>query len=183
MAFSINDFRSFLTGGGARPSLFQITITNPVDTIADIKVPMAAKATQLPESHLSTIPVMYWGRQIKYPGTRTFDPWTVTIIQDEDYQIRNALEKWNNAINSYEGNLDTLGSANPLLYKSQGTATLFGKAGDALRTYQFNGIWPSIVASTDLNWQTGDEIMEYQVTFEYDSFIVLDGPTGNAGGR
>jgi T4-like virus tail tube protein gp19 len=182
MAFNINDIRSQLTYGGARASLFQVIISNPVNPVADLKLPFLCKAAQIPSSQLGLIEVPYFGRKLKVAGNRTFDPWTVTIINDEDFRIRNAMEQWNNSISLYQQNITNLGTGQPSFYKSQATVTHFGKAGEILRTYQFNGIFPQTVSAIDLAWNTTDEIEEFQVQFQYDTFEVLNSITGNAGG-
>jgi len=182
MAFNINDIRSQLQFGGARPSLFQVIISNPVNPIADIKVPFLCKVAQIPSSQLGLIEVPYFGRRLKMAGDRRFDPWTVNIINDEDFLVRNAMEQWNNYINLYQQNVTALGTGAPSEYKSQATVTQFGKSGEILRTYQFNGIYPEAISTIDLAWASVDEIEEFQVTFQYDTFEVLNGVTGNAGG-
>lgn len=182
MAFNINDIRAQLTFGGARPSLFQVIISNPINPVADLKLPFLCKAAQIPTSQLGLIEVPYFGRRIKMAGDRTFDAWTVTIINDEDFLVRNAMEEWNNSINLYQQNVTALGSGAPSLYKSQATVTQYGKAGETLRVYQFNGIFPQVISPIDLAWATQDEIEDFQVSFQYDSFEVLNSITGNAGG-
>jgi hypothetical protein len=182
MAFNINDIRSQLQFGGARPSLFQCIISNPVNPVADIKIPFLCKVAQIPSSQLGLIEVPYFGRRLKIAGDRRFDPWTVNIINDEDFAVRNAMEQWNNYINLYQQNVTALGSGSPSAYKSQATVTQYGKAGEVLRTYQFNGIYPEAISTIDLAWASVDEIEEFQVTFQYDTFEVLNGITGNAGG-
>jgi len=181
MAFNVNDIRAQLSAGGARSSLFQVQFTNPANAAGDLKVPFLVKAAQIPASTLGTIEVPYFGRKIKIAGDRTFAEWTVNIINDEDFLIRNAMEQWMNEINSLEGNLRGFGGAAPSLYKQQATVTQYSKTGDALRTYNFNGIFPVNVTEIDLNWETTDVIEEFQVTFQYDYWTV-DGATGNAGG-
>jgi uncharacterized protein YlzI (FlbEa/FlbD family) len=182
MAFNINDIRAQLAFGGARPSLFQVIISNPVNPVADIKLPFLCKTAQLPSSQIGVIEVPYFGRKLKIAGDRTFDAWTVTIINDEDFLVRNAMEQWNNSIQLYQQNVTALGSGAPSLYKSQATVTQYGKAGEVLRVYQFNGIFPQAVGPIDLAWNTVDEIEEFQVQFQYDTFEVLNSITGNAGG-
>src|SRR5210317_82835 len=116
MAFNINEMRSQLTGGGAKGSLFQVQITNPVQGAGDLKVPFMVQASQIPESTLGTIEIPYFGRKIKIAGDRTFAQWSVTVINDEDFLIRNAMEAWSAAINSHQGNLRGTGSASPAAY-------------------------------------------------------------------
>lgn len=182
MSFNVNEIRSQLTLGGARGALFQVQFSNPANPIADIKVPFLCRAAQLPESQLGTIQVPYFGRFVKLAGDRTFSDWTVTIINDEDFLIRNALEEWSNSINSRQNNLREFGSAAPLLYKSTAEVTQFSKTGVPIRTYKLNGIYPSVVTPIDLNWADTDTIEEFQVTFQYDWWDISGGITGTAGG-
>lgn len=183
MAFNINDIKSQLTFGGARPTLFQATIFNPVNPVADIKVPFLVRATTLPASDLGTIQVPYFGRKYKIAGDRTFAPWQVTVMNDEDFAIRHAMEEWNYSINTYEGNLNIAGgggagSGAPAFYKSTAEVRQFSKTGQVLRVYRFNGIYPDVVSTIDLDWNTTDTIEEFQVQFQYDSFEVIGGVTG-----
>jgi hypothetical protein len=94
MTFNVNDIRSQLTFGGAKASHFQVQITNPVNGLANLKTPFMVQAANLPESSVGTIEVPYFGRKIKLAGDRTFPEWTVTVINDEDFLIRNAMEEW-----------------------------------------------------------------------------------------
>lgn len=182
MAFDVNEIRSQLTLGGARSSLFQVSFNNPANSVADIKVPFMVRTAQLPESSLGTITVPYFGRTIKLAGDRTFGDWTVNVINDEDFLIRNALEEWSNRINSLRTNLRGFGAASPLLYKSTAEVIQYSKTGVPIRTYKFNGIFPSSISPIDLNWGDTDTIEEFQVTFQYDWWEVSGGITGNAGG-
>lgn len=182
MAFNINDIRAQLSFGGARPSLFQVIVSNPINPVADIKLPFLCRAAQLPSSQIGLIEVPYFGRKLKIAGDRVFDSWTVSIINDEDFLVRNAMEQWNNYISLYQQNVTALGSGAPSLYKSQATVTQYGKAGEVLRVYQFNGIFPQVISPIDVAWNDTDTIEEFQVTFQYDNFEVLNSITGNAGG-
>ena len=103
MAFNINDIRSQLALGGARPALFQVIMNNPANSGGDAKVPFMARAAQIPASTIGTIEVPYFGRKIKIAGDRTFAEWTVTVVNDEDFLIRNAMEEWMQNINSHLG--------------------------------------------------------------------------------
>lgn len=173
MPFNINEFKSQLVGGGARPTLFQVQITNPVEPIADFKVPFMVKTAALPGSTLGSYVVPYFGRQVKYAGDRTFETWPVTIINDEDFAIRNAMEAWSNAINSHDTNTRAL----PQNYKSNAIVTQYSKDGRALRTYVFEGMYPVSIDAIPLSWEQTDTIEEFGVTFEYDLWRV-EGATG-----
>jgi hypothetical protein len=182
MAFNVNEIRSQLTLGGARQSLFQVTIQNPANSVADIKVPFMVRTAQIPASDLGVIEVPYFGRKVRLAGDRTFGDWTVTVINDEDFLVRNAMEEWSNKINSLQGNLRTFGAASPLLYKANAQVTQYSKTGVPIRTYQFNGIFPSSISPIDLDWNATDQIEEFTVTFQYDWWEVSGGVTGQAGG-
>jgi|TARA_B110000977_G_scaffold131742_1_gene167815 hypothetical protein len=173
MAFNINEFKSQLTGGGARSNLFQVQILNPVDSTADFKVPFMASASTLPASSIASIDtIKYFGRTIKYAGERTFAQWSVTIINDEDFLVRNAMEAWMNGIASHDTNLQSL----PQDYKSNALITQYSKSGDPLRTYKFEGLFPTEIAAQAMSWET-DGIQSFDVTFSYDLWMV-EGNTG-----
>lgn len=177
MAFNINEMRSQLTYGGARQNLFQVQINNPANSSGDAKTRFMCQAAQLPGSDLGVIPVFYFGRQMKLAGDRTFAEWTVTIINDEDFLIRNAMEEWSNAINRLQRNVREINR-----YKSQAQVTQFSKDGSRIRTYEFNGIFPSNISPIEMDWSTTDQIELFQVTFQYDYWTVGDSTTGDAGG-
>jgi hypothetical protein len=182
MPFNINEIRANMPWGGARPTQFTVMVTNPVNPIADLKLPFQCRAASLPGSSLGVIQIPYFGRTIKVPGDREFQPWTTTVFNDEDFAIRDMLERWSNAINALERNVADLGSA-PANYKSQAIVTQYGKGGDELRIYQFNGIWPSEISPIDLDWDARDQIETFQVVWQYDSFSVVGGNTGDGGGE
>ena len=173
MAFNINQFKSELVGGGARPTLFQVQITNPIDPAADVKIPFLVRSAGIPASSVGSYEVSYFGRSVKYAGDRVFDDWSVTVINDEDFAIRNALEAWSNAINSHDGNLRAL----PQDYKSNALITQFSKDGSPLRTYVFEGLFPVAIDGIGMDWDARDQIEEYGVTFQYDMWRV-EGNTG-----
>ena len=173
MAFNINEFKSQLSGGGARANLFQVQILNPVDPSADFKAPFMIKTAGLPASTVGSFTVPYFGRQINYAGDRTFADWTVTCINDEDFLVRNAMEAWMNAINSHDSNTRAL----PQDYKSNALITQYSKNGDALRTYVFEGLYPTSVDQIAMGWDTNDQIQEFGITCAYDLWKV-EGTTG-----
>lgn len=185
-SFSVAEFKSNLQFGGARSTLFQVQLTAPSQLGINLdlqKAPFLARAAALPASTLGLISVPYFGRAVKMAGDRTFEPWTVTIINDEDFKIRNALETWSNSINNLRGNT-RLGSAANLNYKATAQVTQYSKTGQTLRTYNFEGLYPSQISAIDLGWQNTDTIEEFTVTFEYDNWVVAPGGvTGTPGNQ
>ena len=173
---NIQEFRSRMTGGGARSNLFEVEITFPdgigisESSVSD-KVPFLVKAAEIPASNLGNIPVPYRGRVLPIAGDRTFDPWTVTIINDTDFLIRDAMERWSNSINDIQ---TAQGTINPEVY--QKSARVFQKSREGngpsdtekdLRIYKFEGIYPNVVSSIPLDFGATDQIEEFQVTFNY----------------
>ena len=181
MAFNINEIRSNLALGGQRPTLFQVEMTNPANSAGDIKTPFLVRASQVPASTLGFIEIPYFGRKVKIAGDRTFAEWNVTVMNDEDFLIRNAIEEWMNEINSHLGNVRGFGSAADLNYKSTAEVTQFSKTGVPLRKYKFNGIFPVNLTEMEVDWNATDLIQEFQVTFQYDWWEISGGSTGNYG--
>ena len=179
MAFNINEIKSQLTFGGAKASLFQVAITNPINGAGDLKTPFMVQAAAIPEATIGTIEIPYFGRKVKVAGDRTFAEWTVTIINDEDFLIRNAMEEWMSAINSHQGNVSQALTASE--YKAQAQITQYSKSGAGLRTYNFNGLFPSSIAAITTDWGTTDDIERFDVTFQYDWWNVSGGITGDGG--
>jgi len=182
MAFNVQQFRSQLTGDGARPNLFECTLTFPVlassggatspGAIQDNvglteKFTFMARAAQLPGSTVNQIPVNYFGRELKFSGNRTFPEWTVTIINDEDFKLRDAFEKWMHGLNSHVTNTRGVSFGNALGYQQDGLVTQYGKSGEIIKEYNFVGMFPIDVSPIELDWGANDTIEEYAVTFAY----------------
>jgi hypothetical protein len=170
MAFNINEMRANLQFDGARPSLFEVFVNNPISSVGDAKFRFMAKATSIPESTIGMIEVPYFGRRIKVAGVRQYADWQITIINDEDFAVRRSLEAWHGAINSSESNLRT--AAN---YRSTATINQYGKDGDIKRTYLMENCWPMQISPIELAWDNGDAIEEFTVTWSYDYWNVVDG--------
>ena len=171
MAFNVAEFRANMIGDGARPNLFQVSLTFPTiaanGSAAGQKVSFMAKSAQLPGSTVGTVPVYYFGRELKFAGNRTFTDWTLQIINDEDFVIRNSLESWMNSINSHTTNVRSAAAVNPSLYSVDAVVTQYGKAGQELKSYKFVGLFPLDIAAIDLDWGSNDSIEEYGVTFAF----------------
>jgi hypothetical protein len=171
MAFNVAEFRANMIGDGARPNLFQVSLTFP--TIATNGVASSQKATfmaktaQLPGSTINSFPLYYFGRELKFAGNRTFTDWTLQIINDEDFLIRNSLESWMNSINSHTTNVRNSAAVNPSNYSVDAEVTQYGKAGQELKKYKFVGLFPVDVAPIDLDWGSNDSIEEYAATFAF----------------
>ena len=190
---SIVDFKSRMTGGGARSNLFEVTIEYPdlLGLPTDSDGPKATgefliKAAEIPASNLGNIPVPFRGRVLPIAGDRTFDPWTVTIINDTNFKIRDAMEKWSNFINDLQ---TSQGIINPEDYQTSAFVKQLSREGEAnpgtidiLREYRFEGIYPNVVSSIPLDYGATDQIEEFQVTFNYLFYSVPSGSTVTSAG-
>ena len=171
MAFSINQFAAAgLPQGGARPSLFQVTFDTPagIPSVA-ARVAFTAHAASIPGMTTGVIPIRYFGREVKFAGNKTFDPWTVEILNDEDFEVRNALEQWSNAINMHAENIRDPSLPTPTDYRTTATVSQFSKVnGTILRTYELVNAWPSTISPIELSWENADQIERFSVEFTYD---------------
>ena len=181
MAFNIDTFRTnALNGSGARANLFDVTIAGAgVAKLTPSEFNFACKGANIPSMAVATIDVPYFGRTIKVPGNKTFDNWTVTIINDEEFLIRNAMEKWVAAMGTHEGNIatigNTFGAAGGTLF-GQATVQHYSKGGAALgqAKYNFINIFPVSIGEIALDWGTNDTIEEFTVEFAYDYWTHTD---------
>lgn len=181
MAFNINEFSGRLTGGGARPTLFKITMSNPVDPSANELIEFMCESTSMPGSSISAIELPYFGRKIKVAGDRTFEPWQITVINDENFTVRNSMEAWHSAINGLANNLRNRPSNSPTEYKAQATVIQYGRKGvnDKLREYKYVGLFPTEISPIELDWNATDQIERFTVQFAYDYYELVLPQGGN----
>ena len=177
---SIVDFRSRMKGGGARSNLFEVQMSFPDFAQADNEtlndIPFLVKAAEIPASNIGNIPVPFRGRILPIAGDRTFDPWTVTIINDTNFRLRDVMERWSDGINDIQ---TAQGTIDPETYqqtakvlqlsrgKSSNTKIVSSSDIPVLREYDFIGIYPNVVSSIPLDHGATDQIEEFQVTFNY----------------
>jgi len=180
---TIDRFKSRLSGGIARPNLFEVVLSFPdgvVDpSVNDLesKVRFLVKGAALPASTVTPINIPFRGRNLKIAGDRTFDVWTVTVINDTDFAIRGSFERWMNSIAKVS---DNSGNTNPVDYQTDAIVHQLGRApvtgaGSAqdsavdqpiLRSYQFHGIWPTNISAIALSYDNTDAIEEFDVELQ-----------------
>lgn len=182
MAFRVQEFRAQMNYDGARPNLFQCELTFPgLASVsgAQQKFTFMARAAQLPGSTVNQVPQFYFGRELKFAGNRTFPEWTVTIVNDEDFTIRDAFEKWMSGLDSHVANLrDPAFEKGDNGYQQDGFITQFGKVGDVIKKIKFVGLFPIDLSPIELDWGANDTIEEYAVTFAYQWWEHADGQNG-----
>ena len=161
----VDDFKSKLTGGGARANLFKATVNFP-SYVATSDVELTSflcKGVQIPSSVIAPITIPFRGRQLQMAGDRTFEPLTLTIINDASFVVRNAFESWANGINNFAENT---GLSNMNDYICDVVVEQLNKAGETTKKYDFRGCWPSNVSTIDLNYDTENTIEEFTVELQ-----------------
>ncbi len=191
---TISQFKSALVGGGARPNLFEVELTTFPTAAANAdwdpnNFRFMCKAAQLPASTIANIDVPFRGRIFKVAGDRSVDTWTVTVINDENFAVRNAFEEWMEGIAKLDNNL---GATDPSAYMANATVYQLGRGSSSssqdnggesnsvLKEYVFEDIFPTEVSSIDLSYDSSDTIEEFTVTFQVQTFSVrgAGGPNG-----
>ena len=180
----ISDFKSKLTGGGARPNLFEVELAFPqavaIENDVLQKSRFLVKAAALPASTISPIEVPFRGRILKIAGDRTFETWTITVLNDVDFVIRSAFEKWMNIINSME---DATGVQNPDEYQKDAMVHQLDRDGGILRSYKFWDIFPTNISTIDLSYETTDTLEEFTVEMQVQWWEAYKGTSPAAGGE
>ena len=180
---TISDFKGKLTGGGARANLFEVVLNwpnllAPANEVRN-KARFMVKGANLPASNVAQIEVPFRGRVLKIAGDRTFDSWTVTVINDTDFSIRSAMENWMNGINRVS---DNTGLTNPSDYQASAFVHQLDRDGSVLRSYRFNGVFPTQVAPIELSYDA-QGIQEFTVEFQVQYWTAFKGDGDNAGGE
>ena len=179
----ITDFKSKLTGGGARANLFEVVLNFPdaaqpdSDTLE--KTRFLVKGANMPASNIQQIEVPFRGRVLKIAGDRTFDSWTVTVINDADFSIRSAMERWMNTINRVS---DNTGLTDPATYQADAYVMQLDRDGSVLRTYRFYDVFPTQVSPIELGYDA-QGIEEFTVELQVQWWQATKGDGPNAGGE
>ena len=172
MPFEIAQFRAQMQGDGARPNLFQVTMPFPSAVVPNVgqavtKLSFMCHSASLPGSTIGMAPVMYFGRELKLPGNRTFPDWTTTVYNDEDFVVRRAVEQWMAGLNSHSGNLRDPAFLNSLGYTVDARVDQFAKTGEIIKTHTMVAAWPMDLSPVDLGWASNDAIEEFTITWQY----------------
>ena len=197
---TLSQFKSKLIGGGTRPNLFEVSIPTFPSAISEAWsagddsengiFKFLCKATALPASNLGSIEIPFRGRTLKVAGDRTFDDWTVTIINDEDFKLRTAFERWSNVMSRLD---DATGVTNPTSYMTDGYVQQLGRGSQVgaasndggessvLRSYKFFDVFPITVGEIALSYDTTDQLEEFDVTFRYQYFTIGNSAQSSGG--
>ncbi len=176
MAFTVSEFKSNISsaGGGARPALYRISVTARDTSFSfSDNESMLVKTTAIPPATIAPLTVNYAGRAYKWTGLRTFDNWTTTVLNDENFSIRNKMVKWMRKMSGMMDGKRVPLFGDPTLTGSSGyrdgsaTVTQLGTDGRAKQVYKFYNLWPTELAEIPVDWSS-DMIQEYSVTWAYD---------------
>jgi hypothetical protein len=180
----ITDFKSKLSGGGARPNLFEVVLSfpasSPTDTNTLDKIRFLVKSAALPASTIGPVNVPFRGRILKVAGDRTFESWTVTVINDTDFAIRSSLEKWANSINRVS---DATGATDPALYQADAFVYQLDRDGSTLRAYHMYDIFPTNISTIALSYDSTDVLEDFTCEFAVQWWEAIKGNGTNAGGE
>ena len=167
---TIDEFKANLIGGGARPNQFRVTFNTPgaIATGLDVrKTSFLIKAAQLPGQELGEIAIPFRGRNLYIAGDREFEAWETTVINDTDFNIRNAIERWLNAINDTATNT---GLTNVADYTADLIVEQLDRDDTVLKSYILRSCFPQSTAAIDLSFDTANAIEEFTVTWRYTHF-------------
>ena len=184
---TIKDFKSKLIGGGARPNLFEVELAFPDGEGSPVAVNevvenarFLVKAAALPSSTIAPIEIPFRGRILKIAGDRTFETWTITVLNDSTFTIRSAFEKWMNYINKLDNGT---GVTDPVLYQKDAVVKQLDRDGKVLRKYKFWDIFPTNISTIDLSYDTTDTIEEFTVEMQVHYWEAFKGDAELAGGE
>ena len=167
---NINDFKAKLAGGGARGNQFKVTMPFPGYSQVGGEIEELAflcRATAVPGQTVGNVPIPFRGRVLNIAGDRTFEPWSITVLNDTDFKLYRAFERWMNGINNMT---DNEGIANPADYQVDGFIDHLDRNGNTLKSYTYRGLFPIALDSIPLNYSTNDTIEEFGVTFQFQYF-------------
>ena len=168
---AIDDFKANLIGGGARANQYRVTITPPVGIAIGLDVRRASflvTASNLPGMTIGEIAIPFRGRSIYIAGDRTFDEgWTTTFMNDTDFMIRNAMERWSNGINDLAAGTGVIAPAD---YQTDLFVDHLDRDDTVLKSYIFRSAWPTGLSSIELTNEAADAIETFEVTWRYQHF-------------
>ena len=170
----LTSFTSALEYGGARPSLFEFTVsatpTGVNATLSDVH--LYCNVSEIPPLTLTPIERQYFGRTVKIPGDLVFADLTTTIINTEKYNVRNELEKWMEVVN---GTVSNTGEADVNFGTGTAELTHYQKDCTGTMTYKFHEIWPTTISEIALSYDTASDIEQFDVTWAYNYYTQTGG--------
>ena len=169
--FNVESFRSALKNGGARSNQFLVNLNFPdfvqIAGQASSSAPFLVSAASLPGSSVNQTMVYYRGREVKLGGERTYSPWSITVLNDTSFVMRNAFDAWMNGINNLQ---DNSGYTRPDEYYRDLRVTQLDRNSNPLKAYSIRGAFPLDVSEVQLDQGANDQISSFNVTFSYQDY-------------
>lgn len=179
--FNVERFKSALTNGGARPNQFLVQLSYPTyvttASIAVARSPFLVNIAELPGQTVNPAVVQYRGREVKFAGDRIFAPWTVTVLNDSDFSIRNAMEEWMNGMDNY---VSKIGYLAPSQYQRDLQVFQLDRNGNTLKAYTLTNAFPIEVSPVALDFGANDQISQFTCTFQYQHFTTSGSSTSQS---
>lgn len=179
---NISDFKAQLIGGGARANQFRVELSFPTyvaaGPVVGLKSQFLCKAAQLPASMVENVPIQYRGRAVNIAGERTFAPWTITVYNDTDFAIRNAMEQWSNGVQNLAS---TNGRVNPRDYQVDLQVHQLDRNGATVKTYKFIDAYPTEIGAIALDFDQANTVETFDVTFTYNYWTSGTAESGGFG--
>lgn len=177
--FNVERFKSALTNGGARPNQFYVELSFPTyvagASIAVARSPFLVSVAELPGQTVNPAIVQYRGREVKFVGDRVYAPWTVTVLNDAELSIRNALEQWMGGMEDYA---TKVGRLQPSEYQRDASVYQLDRNGNILKSYKLVNCFPVDLSPVGLDFGANDQISSFTVTFQYQHFTTSSNPLG-----
>ena len=178
--FNVESFKSALTNGGARPNQFAVQLSFPTfvtgQALAVARAPFLVSVAELPGQTVNPAIVQYRGREVKFVGDRIFAPWTITVLNDADMSIRNAMEQWMGGMEDYA---TKFGQLQPSQYQRDLQVFQLDRNGNALKAYNITDAFPVDLSPVGLDCGANDQISSFTVTFQYQHFTTSNNPLGS----
>jgi len=178
--FNVESFKSALTNGGARPNQFAVQLSFPTyvtgQALAVARAPFLVSVAELPGQTVNPAIVQYRGREGKFVGDRIYSPWTITVLNDADMSIRNAMEQWMGGMEDYA---TKFGQMQPSQYQRDLQVFQLDRNGNALKSYNIRDAFPVDLSPVGLDFGANDQISSFTVTFQYQYFVTSNNPLGS----
>lgn len=172
---TISAFKAQMQGGGARPNQFRVEVTPPAFAVGGASAGQAlqflCRSAALPASTVGDIEAMYRGRAVHFAGERTFAPWTITVYNDTNFLIRNAMESWSDRILNYDA---TNGVMRPSDYQVDISVYQLDRNDQEIKVYKFFDAYPTAVSQIQLDFESNAQIEQFDVEFTYNYFVASD---------
>ncbi|NDB82402.1 MAG: hypothetical protein EB127_06625 [Alphaproteobacteria bacterium] len=176
-AFNVDRFKAALTNGGARPNQFAVQLSFPTyvtgQALAVARAPFLVTVAELPGQTVGLTTTFYRGREVKLAGDRVFAPFSINVINDSDFSIRSAIEQW---MNGMDDRISKVGRLVPSEYQRDMLVYQLDRNGKVLKEYKLLSAFPTALGAVPLNFGANDQISDFTVTFEYQTFTVSDNP-------